>query len=49
MGGVYCVIGKEEECIQEFCSKPKHRVCFEDLCVNGRIMLKRGVQIMNPS
>jgi len=37
-------LGKKRNTYRSLVAKPKHRVCFEDLCVNGRIMLKRDLE-----
>jgi hypothetical protein len=47
MGGAYCMMGKRRNAYRSLVGKSKHRVCFEDLCVNGRIMLKRDLKKQN--
>jgi hypothetical protein len=40
-------LGKKRNAYRSLVGKPKQRVCFEDLCVNGRIMLERDLKKWN--
>jgi hypothetical protein len=46
VGHIIC-LGKKRNAYSIMVGELEHRVCFEDLCVNGRIMLKRDLEKRN--